>query len=169
MEILIPGLILVALMVWASTKIKKTAADAFEPESIETETYSLRKPDGFLHVLGNRDHEFYAYSKEYGQGALNGVRRATITIDILENSTIDEVRNSIKRMAEKFDVVRKSTSECEIETEETANETSVHGFYRIIATQNAIYRLRVAALSEYVEEYAGRAKDILDSFSIRTK
>ena len=32
MELLIPGLILVALMVYASTKIKKAAAAAFEPE-----------------------------------------------------------------------------------------------------------------------------------------
>ena len=66
--LIILGLILVALMVWASTKIKKTAADAFEPEFIETDAYSLQKPEGFLHVIGDETHEFMAYSKDFGKG-----------------------------------------------------------------------------------------------------
>jgi hypothetical protein len=35
MEILIPGLILVALMVYVSTRIKRAAARAFEPENVD--------------------------------------------------------------------------------------------------------------------------------------
>ena len=167
MELLIPGLILVALMVWASTKIKKTAADAFEAESIETEKYSLRKPQGFLHVLGNSDHEFYAYSKEYGEVS-KSIRRATITIDILGETNIVEVQNAIKRSAEEFKIVDQSAGERELETEETANETSMRGFYKIVGTNNGIFQLRFAAISEHAEEYLSKAKETLDSFTVQT-
>ena len=147
MELLIPGLILVALMVWASTKIKKTAADAFETESIETDSYTLQKPEGFLHVLGDTEHEFYAYSKEYGEGSNNKLRRATIEIDILK---------------------REIPSESELETEETANETAFRAFYKIVGAQNAVYQLRFAVLSEHSEEFLGKVRDTLDSFSVRS-
>ena len=51
MEILVPGLILVALMVWLSTRIKRNAAAAFDAERVETEDLIVEKPGGFLHVL----------------------------------------------------------------------------------------------------------------------
>src|SRR5687767_8261126 len=51
MELLIPGLILVALMVYASTRIKRTAAAAFDRETVDTEDFIIQKPEGFLHNL----------------------------------------------------------------------------------------------------------------------
>src|SRR3954462_6162642 len=89
MELLIPGLILVALMVWASTKIKRKAADAFSAEHIEGDGFTLEKPDGFLsksYVEGA--HLFDAYSKEYGTGTAADVRAATAVV-----STTDETIN----------------------------------------------------------------------------
>ena len=67
MELLIPGLLLVALMVYASTRIKRTAAEAFEPETIETDVFVLEKPEEFLNVI-NHDLalELQAYSREFG-------------------------------------------------------------------------------------------------------
>jgi hypothetical protein len=168
MEFLIPGLILVALMAWASTKIKKTAASAFEAETIETDNYSLQKPEGFLHVLVDSDHELYAYSKEFGEGPSSKLRRATIEIDILNNTSLAQVRNATKSSADDVEIVRETASECEMETEETANETSVRGFYKIIAAQNVVYRLRFAALSAHVNEYVERINNTLDSFSVRS-
>ena len=166
MELLIPGLILVALMAWASTKIKKRAADAFEAETIETESYTLQKPEGFLHVLGNPDHEFYAYSREFGEGTSAKVRRATIEIDTLKGASFADVRNAIKSSATDVEFVRETSSECELETEETANEISVRGFYKVIRAQTAVYRLRFGVLSEHLDEYVDRVNDTLDSFSV---
>jgi len=168
MEFLIPGLILVALMAWASTKIKKSAADAFEAETIETDKYSLQKPEGFLHVLIDPDHEFYAYSREFGEGASSKLRRATIEIDVLNATRLADVRNAIKSSAAEVELVSETASECELETEETANENSVRAFYRIIAAQNGVYRLRFAALSVHLDEYRDRIKPTLDSFSVRS-
>jgi hypothetical protein len=100
MELLIPGLILVALMVWASTKIKDKAAAAFEAETIETDEFVLRKPSGFLHVINDDTGlAFRAYSKEYGKNELNGDRQATIDLTIHRATDIDEVSASIREDA----------------------------------------------------------------------
>ncbi len=168
MELLIPGLILVALMAWASTKIKKRAADAFEAETIETESYSMQKPEGFLHVLGDPGHEVYAYSREFGEGAYSKIRRATIEIDIVKDASLADVRNAIKSSAADVEVIRETPSECELETEETANENSFHCFYKIIGARSPIYRLRFAVLSQHSDEYLRKVKETLDSFSVRS-
>ena len=168
MELFIPGLVLVALMVWASTKIKKRAADAFEAETIETANYTLRKPEGFLHVLNDPAHELYAYSREFGAGAGSKARRATIEIEIFRSESLADVRNAIKSSATDVEVVRETSSECELETDETANETSFRCFYKIVRSENAVYRLRFGTLAEHVNEYVDRINAALDSFSVRS-
>ena len=168
MELLIPGLILVALMAWASTKIKKRAADAFEAETIETDGYTLQKPEGFLHVMSDPDHEFYAYSREFGAGKSSTVRRATIEIDIFRSESLADVRNAIKSSANDVEIVHDTSSECELETDETANETSFRCFYKVVRSQSAVYRLRFAALAEHVDEYVDRINATLDNFSVRS-
>jgi len=168
MELLIPGLILVALMVWASTKIKKTAADAFEPEFIETDVYSLQKPVGFLHVIGDEDHEFMAYSKDFGKGDNVGTRQATIEIDVLRGDDVDAVRDSTTDSAESFDITVDTPALSELNTEETANESSVSAFYKIVAADNSVFRLRFAVLPEHKDDYLRRIDDTLDSFTIKT-
>ncbi len=69
MELLIPGLILVALMKGcASTRIKKIPAEALNPRPSKLRCHP--KPEGFLHNL-NGDPEKYifeAYSKRVQQG-----------------------------------------------------------------------------------------------------
>src|SRR5687767_13384680 len=81
MEILIPGLILVALMIYASTRIKKSAAMAFESETVETEAFVIVKPTGFLNVIGGDPrYAFEAYTKDFGPGSLSDIRKATAHI-----------------------------------------------------------------------------------------
>ncbi len=92
MELLIPGLILVAFMVWASTRIKKNAAAAFDAEIVQTDEFSIRKPEGFLHVLNDSSGlAFRAYSQPFGKIGNREVRRATIEVEAHPNSNIDEV------------------------------------------------------------------------------
>jgi len=119
-------------------------------------------------VLGDSDHEFYAYSREFGEGTSSKIRRATIEIDVLKPTNLAEVRNSIKSSAVDVEIVRETASECELETDETANETAVRCFYKIVRSQSSVYRLRFAALAEHVDEYVDRINDTLDSFSVRS-
>ena len=169
MEILIPGLILVALMAWASTKIKKRAADAFEAEMIETDDYILRKPEGFLHVIGSSSHAFEAYSRESSEEDDSQARRATIEIDILRERPISDLRNAVSEQADSVHVKSESGSVCEIIAVESANQTPVTAFYKMIAVADKIIRLRFAVVASYKNEYEERIDNTLDSFTVRPK
>lgn len=169
-EILIPGLILVALMVWASTKIKKRAADAFEAEFIETETYSIEKPEGFLHVIGDEEHEFNAYSRDFGKGDNTGIRQATIELDVIPSADLTDECERIKSAADGVEVTVASVDEmktCRIEGSETANDSAFHVVYKITEGQNAIYRLRIAVLREHADEYLRKIDETLDRFIVK--
>jgi hypothetical protein len=85
MELLIPGLILVGLMVYASTRIKRSAARAFEEETIGTSDFTLKKPDELLQVLnGDPSLSFEAYSREFGAIGHKEVRAVTASVRISE-------------------------------------------------------------------------------------
>src|SRR5438067_6433543 len=110
MELLIPGLILVGLMVYASTRIKRSAARAFEAETVETAEFTLYKPDGFLSVLnGDPAYAFEAYSKDFGTGDDKNVRAARATIRVLDgidlNKAVANVKNSVKPVSELSEVI----------------------------------------------------------------
>jgi len=91
LSILIPGLLLVALMIYLSTRIKKTAAAAFDAETIETDEFVIQKPEGFLHNLnGDPKFIFEAYSKDFSK-ANDKLRVGTAVITRKENTTLDQV------------------------------------------------------------------------------
>ncbi|MEO6333979.1 MAG: hypothetical protein ABIO91_03270 [Pyrinomonadaceae bacterium] len=168
MELLIPGLLLVALMVWASTKIKKQASDAFEAEFVETDNYSLQKPDGFLHVLGTDEHELFAYSKDFGKADSSGTRQATIEIDVFPSISLTAVRDTVESAAARSEVTIETAKFSELNTEESANEMAVSAFYKIVAAQGRTYRVRFAVLPEYLDDYRPRIGEAFDSFIIKT-
>lgn len=96
MELLIPGLILVALMIYASTRIKRSAARAFEAESIETDDFRLQKPEGFLNVIGgDPKYVFEAYSKDFGGDGAENIRLATADVVIKANTTVEAAHAEI--------------------------------------------------------------------------
>lgn len=168
MELLIPGLILVALMVYASTRIKKRAAEAFEPETIETERYTLQKPDGFLHVIDSPRHDFEAYSKEYADD--DSSRRATIEVDIFRGTDLESVGESLRDASALFDVTKETENTWRVETEETANETGLKVFYKLVDTRaGPIYRIRFAVMAKHEDEYLDRIEEALNSFTLKTE
>ena len=68
MEILIIGLIVVALMVYASTKIKNEAKRAYEREDFSAEHFKITKPDGFIiPIKEDSEFAFEAYSKDFSE------------------------------------------------------------------------------------------------------
>jgi|SRR5687768_5270942 len=167
MEILIPGLILVALMVYASTKIKKRAAEAFEPETIETDAYSLRKPEGFLHVIDSPGHDFEAYSKESGDDNYQP-KRATIEVDAIRDFDLANAREEVRMRSVECAVMDETDSGCRIEADEAANEIGLKVFYKLVDAGDVIYRLRFAVLSKHADDYTRRIDETLDSFTVKT-
>lgn len=166
MELLIPGLLLVALMVWASTKIKKRAAEAFEAETIETSNYVLDKPEGFLHVLDSPEHEFEAYSKEAGEETR--AHRATIEIDFLRDTDLRTSIGEVTDKVENYEVVDEGDGSNVILAEETANEIASKVHYKFIDTRDGVYRLRFSVMAKYSDDYESRMDETLRSFQTTT-
>src|SRR5438309_8366475 len=88
--ILIPGLILVALMIYASTRIKRNAAAAFEPETIETDEFIIHKSDGFLNIVdGDPKYALEMYSKDFGAGDANKTRQGRLFLTFTDDTSVE--------------------------------------------------------------------------------
>lgn len=173
MEIFIVGIIIVALMVYASTKMKKFTASAFEQETIETEEFLLVKPEGFLHVIGDQSKfAFYAYSKEFGKEEVEEeIRQAEIFVNSFAGKTFTEVWNGIKNDSE--NILSKELSDakkiCLIKIEKTNGETVVSEFYKIVESEDAqkLYQLKISVLKGFEDDYQERVDETLENFRVK--
>jgi len=143
MELLIPGLILVALMVWASTRIKRSAARAFEAEHVEGDGFSLDKPEGFLQKLDDKSkYAFEAYSKEYGRGLAENMRAATAVVAV--NDQTGDASAQLIRDGHEYRVRTKT-----------------------IVSNSHQLTLRIEVLAEQFGDFARRIDEMLSSFAPR--
>lgn len=104
MELLIPGLILVALMAYASTKIKRLAKEAYEPETIEVDQFLIDKPEGILHVLnGDTKYLFEAYSKGFGVDTAGKIRLARFEMAAYSGDTAESDEKKVEETTQVID------------------------------------------------------------------
>jgi hypothetical protein len=174
MEILIIGVILVALMAYVSTKIKKSAASAFERETIETEEFSIIKPENFINPTGeNSEFAFTALSKDFGTEAAEDLRQAKAELRVYPNADFDEVCRTAERTIDKIFSKAKSEerteSACILSGEKTENEIETEIFYKIIEskTRNKIYELKISVLNEFRENYSAAVSEFLNGFKVK--
>ena len=170
--ILIPGLILVALMIWASTRIKRSAAQAFEREVIETPEFSFVKPEGFLAPVDPAEGTvFSAYSKDYGRDDAERLRQATVELRRFEDANLEELCERAK--GDSSDVIEEQNgvigqAKCaNIVVARSVDGVPVETHLKLIAAPNAIYQLSVTALPEYKEELSRKIDEVLGSFSLK--
>lgn len=171
MEILVPGLILVGLMIWASTRIKRNAAKAFEREEIETAEFSLIKPEGFLALVDPPEGwAFSAYSKEFGSEPAERVRKATIQLRRFPGAHFDEIAerakiDSSKVLTEHTGIIdgRKCAN---IVTERVEQGIPLESYYKIIAGPDDVYELVVGVLPEYKAEFQPKIDEVLAGFQL---
>ncbi|HMQ03697.1 MAG TPA: hypothetical protein PKD26_07265 [Pyrinomonadaceae bacterium] len=172
MEILIPGLILVGFMVWASTRIKRNAARAFEREEIETPEFSLTKPDGFLAVAEPAEGLlFSAYSKEFGTGAAEAVRRATAEIVTFPAASFEDAVTRAKggsgnTIEEDFGVVNE-TKYVNLISEHSLNGVGLLVHTKCYFTGSSAIQLSATCISEYSAELGPKIEEMLMSFKIK--
>lgn len=171
MEILIPGLILVGFMIWASTRIKRNAARAFEREEVETDEFSIVKPEGFL-APADPGHGliFSAYTKDFGKDEAERVRLAAAEISRFADDNFDEIceRAKIDSSAvvnEQIGIIndRKCAN---IVVERSAHGAAVESFYKMIAGREAVFQLVITILPEHKEEFSSKIDEFLDSFTL---
>lgn len=172
MELLIPGLILVALMVWASTKIKNKAAAAFEPETIETDEFVIRKPDGFLHVVNDdSDLAFRAYSKEYGKNELNGDRQATIELTIHRDSDLNNVSSSIVadkgRLADIHSYLDEGEKAMQFVLDAAGGEPRRVRHYKLVTRGKRVFELCFSVLYHYRDEFTVAIDETFTNFQAK--
>lgn len=172
MEILIPGLILVGFMVWASTRIKRNAAAAFEAEVVEKDEFVLRKPEGFLHVLSDEsDLAFRSYSREFGKVGEREVRRATIEVERHSSSEVDGLQSLISSRAETVDSVEPYIDGGERATWILTTEIVEGGQYsvvrKLVTRGSTVWEARATFLSEYNSDLGNILETAIDSFRLK--
>ena len=160
MELLIPGLILVALMIYASTRIKRTAASAFEAEVIETDDFVIQKPEGMLHVInGNPRFAFEAYSKDFGVEINKDVRCVTATVELTRDTGGENVADA----AEIIDNIRYVT----YETNEQENGANLRVTRKRAKRDGQVFTLETKLLTDAPEEYLHKVEILLNGFRLK--
>jgi hypothetical protein len=171
MEILIPGLIIVALMVYASTRLKRATTKAFEQEAIETEDFSLVKPEGFLHLInGDPAYAFQAYSKEFGTNGSGEIRRATIDIRKIADRTFEQVCETLGRDAKILDSKHFQLNEMRANSMEIVRRTGdveTVDHYLIIEAPDSVFELRTTVLREHNDDYQRKIDELEESLTIK--
>jgi hypothetical protein len=172
MELLIPGLILVALMVYVSTKIKKNAARAYEQETIETTEFSIVKPEGFICPVDHKEGLiFAAYSKEYGRDQTDSVRQASAEIRVFADANFEDICervkiDSVRIVSEDIGILNGAKS-CVITTERIEGEITLDVIHKVVEGDEKIYQLTIVVLPEYKKDYSRKIDEILGSFTLK--
>lgn len=169
MELLIPGLILVALMVYASTRIKKTAAAAFDAEFIDTTAFSIEKPEGFLSVVGG-PLEFEAYSRDFGVEGAEDVRKVRVEIRKLAGRELEEVADEI---ASSEEVVATTNEVIDgrkyslLETKRLDKGNEFRDHYKLSGSDGDVFELKVITLAGLSEEVQTQVDRLIVSFVLK--
>ncbi|MGE3467339.1 MAG: hypothetical protein AB7J13_10435 [Pyrinomonadaceae bacterium] len=156
MELLIPGLILVALMVYASTRLKKYTAAAFEAETVEMDEFVVDKPDGFLHVInGDPKFAFESYSKEYGTGDASNIRKGTAKLRIRSGISLRDAAKQLTgtgKPAEDFNEVVDGHRYRMLVVKRDDGDAQRVISYKLSENGGRVFEFEVAALAEAAEQ-----------------
>lgn len=171
MELLIPGLVLVALMVYASTRIKRATAKAFEREEIDTDDFTLVKPEGFLHLLnGDPAFAFQAYSKEFGTNGSSETRQATIDIRKIVDRSFREVCEDIKNSGQLIDdkaFQLDEMHEWSVEIEAHGDDADAINHFLIVEAPAGVFEIRTTVLKEHNDDFRRRVDELEESFAVK--
>ncbi|MEP6946803.1 MAG: hypothetical protein ABJA02_12860 [Acidobacteriota bacterium] len=171
MEILIVGILLVALMVYASTKIKRTATEAFEQERIETADYIVEKPEGFLNVLHpNSLLELDIYSRDFGVDHAASFRMAKAELRRYKGWTVeqavDAVGEAVKVNSTLSEVIDGKKYRV-IEAESVEKGAGFRELYKLAEKEGDVYELKLQILEDANEELNQKADRMCASFEIK--
>lgn len=175
MEIFIVGIIVVALMVYVSTRIKKSAARAFEREAIDAEDYTITKPAGFINPTGDDSpFAFEAYTKDFGTDEAKDFRQARARLRRISDSSFDTVCKNVKQSAGK--ILSKNFSENAaqqriflIESESVENDVPISSYWKIVESRERgrIYELQISVLEEFKIKLADETAEMIESFAVK--
>ena len=171
MELLIPGLLLVALMVYASTRIKRVAAEAFEAESIERDAFTIEKPVGFLNVIAPKSPFLLeGYTKEFGVEDRSDIKQAKYEIRLRTHTNLKQL---VKEITSDKKVISNSTEVVnEIKYQQIAIENERSGIsyidhYRLTETKDGVFQLKIVTLIELSDDISAGVETMLSTFRLK--
>lgn len=165
MEFIILGILFVAVLVFISSRIRRVTGRAFEPEVIETEEFSIIKPEGFIHPLNDKsEYAFEAYSREFGKKEAGTFRQAQAFVRVHSDFKLDENAQKIPA-----DNIPEDQEIYFLESEKTENEVTVQTIQKIIEVprKGKVYELKISALKEHKEDFLRSINEMLDSFKVK--
>lgn len=146
MEIWIVGIIIVGLMIYVSTRIKKASKEAYARENFETEEFKITKPDDFLiPVEEDSPYVFEARSKEFGADDVRDFYQCRATVTASEGAA--ESKNFEESRIEKG--------------------AALDSYNKIISNANRHFHLKIDVLSEFKEKYQSAVNEMLASFAVK--
>ena len=159
-------------MVWASTRIKKTAAAAFDAETVETDDFVIQKPDGFLNVInGDPKYAFEAYSKEFGGEGAEDFRQGRINLTVRGSGAVDdmvaELNSSDGEIVEDIAEVIGSIHYRLIDVKRMEKGVEFRATYKIGENDSKIYELEAVRLAETSDEFARKIEVMVGSFELK--
>ena len=158
-------------MVYASTKIKKNAAKAYDEEMIEDERFRLIKPEGFINpVEPVGDAIFSAYTRDYGTEGSADMRLADANIYFFPGETIAKRQAEIAKTIEivnarSFQIA--SFPAMMLEGSHVDNNVKIVSFYKLIEDGSDLYELRTEMLEDERNNLGDRIEKMMDSFELR--
>ncbi len=176
MEIWIIGIVIVALMVYASTKIKKNAAKAFEREVIETDEFCVTKPEGLMHPLRERsEFAFEAFSKSFGNGDLRNFWQVNAELFVHGGKTLEDVCEEVKRSSETIaaeEILKDTPLDqriCLMEGEQIIDEVKKLVFWKIVENvpRKKVFEFRVFVLEKHLPDFISRIEEMIESFRVK--
>ena len=171
MECLIPGLILVGLMIYASTRIKRVSAGAFEAEKIETAHFVFEKPEGFLNKIEpTTGLELEGYSREYGLGDAANFRQATYEVtrsSATADAAVAQITASNEVIADADEVVGEKRYRI-IAVRRAENGIIVVDNYKISeSAAEGVFQLRVSMIEDASADVRTQTETILSRFIVK--
>lgn len=166
----------IALLLFISSKIRKAASAAYEPEQIERENFRIYKPEGYLNPVEYTEKTpFEAYTREVGERAAGRLKKSLVKLTVSDGLNFDNLRREIKKDAQEFvstefdEHAPEGQRICVIETKkENDDEVKTVILNKIVESrrQKKTYNLEISILEQAEDEYEDRINRMLNSFKV---
>jgi hypothetical protein len=159
-------------MIYASTRIKRSAAAAFEAETVETEDFIIEKSEGFLNVIGGDPKlAFEAYSKDFGSDGADKFRLATANVVVASDTTLkaaaDDILNAKVEVVDDRTETRNGNSYRVIEHLVNEEDVEFRVYSKMAERDNKVFVFTIKSIAETTSEFASDIEAMLDSFELK--
>lgn len=160
-----------ALMVYASTRIKRMSKEAYEPERIETEQFVVEKPDGFLNVVAPKAPLVMdGYSRDYGNDNAADIRQGRYSLVLRNSVDIAAVFRDIKSLG---DVVSDESSVIDgkkyrdVGVKFVVDGIGYDELYRLVGNAKGTFVFKATMLEDAGDEVRNGVQKMLASFHVK--